>query len=112
MSPRPSGLVTGQVLAAIAGGHRYGADIMEHTGRSGGTVYKVLRRLEDRELVTGQFEDPALAERERRPRRRYYRLTSAGRTDLDDAIERYPQLDTVRERSKKAGTLAPQSGRA
>ena len=65
---------------------------MEATGQGGGTVYKVLRRLEDRGLVTGRWEDAAVAERERRPRRRYYRLTAAGVAELGQGLDRYREL--------------------
>lgn len=92
MSPRPIGLGTCLVLAAIRAGHQHGADIMEATGQGGGTVYKVLRRLEERGRIVGRWENPAVAERERRPRRRYYRLTSVGGDELDRGLERYHEL--------------------
>jgi DNA-binding PadR family transcriptional regulator len=96
MSPRPTGVVTSAILQAIDQGHRHGADIMEATGQGGGTVYKVLRRLESRELIRGVWEDAGRAERERRPRRRYYRLTAAGRAELALAVERYRELRAPR----------------
>jgi len=43
-----------------------------------GTVYKALGRLESMGLLDGRWEDAADAERERRPRRRLYRITSPG----------------------------------
>jgi PadR family transcriptional regulator PadR len=92
MSPRPLGFVTCLTLRAVREGHRHGADIMDATGQGGGTVYKVLRRLEQRGSVEGVWEDAAVAERERRPRRRYYRLTSAGEAELSAGIERYGAL--------------------
>lgn len=92
MSPRPTGIGTSLVMRAISEGHRHGADIMAETGQGGGTVYKVLRRLEQRGLVHGEWEDAGIAERERRPRRRYYRLTGAGRLELGEAMERYRDL--------------------
>jgi DNA-binding PadR family transcriptional regulator len=92
MSPRPTGLGTSLVLRAIQEGHRHGADIMGATGQGGGTVSKVLRRLEERGLLVGAWEDARLAERERRPRRRYYRLTRAGESELREARERYREL--------------------
>lgn len=85
MSPRPMGEGTLTILQAIAGGHRYGSDIMVATGQGGGTVYKVLRRLEMRGLIEGVWEDAAEAEAERRPRRRYYRLSPEGRVRLAEA---------------------------
>jgi PadR family transcriptional regulator PadR len=103
MSPRPTGLRTSLVMRAIDEGHRHGADIMQATGQGGGTVYKVLRRLEDRGLIEGRWEDAVKAERQRRPRRRYYRLTGDGRAELQASLERYGELrrsalrDVVRE---------------
>lgn len=85
MSPRPLGRLTRQLLATVQNGHRHGADIMHATGLGGGTVYKVLRRLEERGLIEGQWEDAEIAEVERRPRRRYYRITPAGRVEVGAA---------------------------
>lgn len=92
MSPRALGFVTAVILRAVRDGHRHGADIMNVTGEGGGTVYKVLRRLEDRGLVVGRWEAASVAERERRPRRRYYRVTRQGRDELARALERYREL--------------------
>jgi len=41
-----------------------------------GTLYKALGRLEERELLSSRWEDPAAAEG--RPRRRLYALTAEG----------------------------------
>jgi DNA-binding PadR family transcriptional regulator len=65
---------------------------MAATGEGGGTVYKVLRRLEERRYVIGRWEDAGIAEAERRPRRRYYRLTRTGDGELARALERYREL--------------------
>ena len=89
---RTLGFVTAMILRAVREGHRHGADIMRATGEGGGTVYKVLRRLEERGLIVGRWEDAAVAERERRPRRRYYRLTREGTVELARALERYREL--------------------
>jgi len=88
MSPRRIGKGTAAILDAIATGHRYGSDIMSATGQGGGTVYKVLRRLEMRGLIEGIWEDAAEAEAERRPRRRYYRMMAEGRRQLEEARAR------------------------
>jgi len=82
---------TRAILDAIRAGHRHGADIMEATGQGGGTVYKVLRRLEERGWVTGRWEDASVAERERRPRRRYYRVSAEGQAELARAGARATQ---------------------
>jgi DNA-binding PadR family transcriptional regulator len=92
MSPRALGFITAIILRAVRDGHRHGADIMKATGEGGGTVYKVLRRLEERGLILGRWEGATVAERERRPRRRYYRLTRQGEDELSRALERYRDL--------------------
>lgn len=43
-----------------------------------GTLYKALSRLAERGLVESEWEDPAIAADEGRPRRRLYRVTGAG----------------------------------
>jgi DNA-binding PadR family transcriptional regulator len=43
-----------------------------------GTLYKALERLEKRGALESDWEDPSVAERERRPRRRLYRVTALG----------------------------------
>lgn len=90
--PRALGYTTVTVLKALGEGHRYGAQIMEATGHGGGTVYKILRRLERAGLVSGRWEDPSVAEAERRPRRRYYRLTPDGRAALEASLRRFAAL--------------------
>src|SRR5215207_2980896 len=86
-----------QVLLALADGERHGyASIKEVEERSGGTVklrtgtlYTLLQRLLDEELIGEQgsapvVRDPATAAKEAGPaaradsRRRYYRLTALG----------------------------------
>jgi len=70
---------TAAVLLAIKHGHRYGFDVMDATGLPDGTVYPILRRLERRGVLEGDWEDEAVAQAEQRPARRYYRLTESGR---------------------------------
>ncbi|MBW3534155.1 MAG: PadR family transcriptional regulator [Gemmatimonadetes bacterium] len=98
MSPRSIGFVTAAVLRAVADGHRYGADIVDATDVGSGSVYKVLRRLERRGHVTGRWEDPEVAEAERRPRRRYYELTPAGHRVMEEALERFRELGSAADR--------------
>jgi DNA-binding PadR family transcriptional regulator len=61
---------------------------MDDTGLKSGTVYRALSRLEALELVESSWEDPDEALREKRPRRRYYRLTKRGRSELSQARAR------------------------
>jgi len=89
---RQIGYATAGLLRAIAQGYRYGLDIMEVTGLPSGTVYPTLTRLESRGFVTGQWESEAIADREKRPRRRYYKLTAAGRAALTESTRMYGAL--------------------
>jgi PadR family transcriptional regulator PadR len=89
---RRLGYATVAVLGAVLRGQRYGLEIMDATGFPSGTVYPTLTRLEGRGFVTGHWEPQAIADRDQRPRRRYYRITRAGRAALADAAELYGML--------------------
>lgn len=80
--------VTALVLRAVAGGRRYGFDVMEACSLPSGTVYPALRRLERSGLLRSGWEDERAAHAEGRPRRRTYALTPAGRAALPDAEAR------------------------
>src|SRR5690348_4610790 len=54
---------------------RYGYDLMKAAGLKSGTLYPLLGRLEDEELVTSAWETPR--QDGQRPRK-YYRLTPKG----------------------------------
>ena len=56
----------------------------EHAGHlaAHGTLYKALERLENAGMVASEWEDPLVAARESRPRRRLYRVMAAGRAAL------------------------------
>lgn len=86
---RPLSLATVAVLQAIAGGARYGFDIMDVTGLASGTVYPILGRLERQRLVVARWEAARAAQREKRPPRRYYDIMAAGSQALADSIEHY-----------------------
>jgi PadR family transcriptional regulator len=69
------------VLDVLLQAHRdgrdiYGWKIKKATRRSGPTVYGVIDRLEDARLIEGHWEQQDSVDKG--PRRRYYRLTSAG----------------------------------
>ena len=89
---RSLGVTTVMILAALERGVRYGLDIVNRTELLPGTVYTTLRRLERRGLIRGQWEDAEIAERERRPRRRYYELTPAGAEALETAVARFEAM--------------------
>jgi DNA-binding PadR family transcriptional regulator len=86
---RHIGYATAGLLRAISRGYRYGLDIMEVTGLPSGTVYPTLTRLETRGFVVGQWEAQSVADRAGRPRRRYYKLTAAGRAALAESTRLY-----------------------
>ena len=81
--PRFHGFELAKALADAAGAR----SLTSH-----GTLYKALGRLEDRGLLTSQWEDPAIAESERRPRRRYYSLTDTGLAALGRAKSRLGEM--------------------
>jgi len=70
------------VLAVLSKGESYGYDIMRQIKEvsggelqfSDGTLYPVLRKLEDKEMISSEWK---VAENEKR--RRYYTLTSKGK---------------------------------
>ena len=63
-------------------GFQLAKQIADHAGprplTAHGTLYKALQRLEEAGLLTSQWEDPAIAAAEGRPRRRLYEVTGAG----------------------------------
>ena len=77
------------VLGAIAGGARYGFEIADVTGLQTGTVYPALRRLERLGFVRSRWESERIARQEQRPARRYYEITAAGATALEQAQARF-----------------------
>jgi len=99
--PRPLGITSLQILGAIRDGVAYGLDIVTRTGMPSGTVYPTLGRLKKRGLVRAEWESQRIAEREGRPRRRYYSLTGAGAQALAEGAARMASV---------AANLATQSG--
>jgi DNA-binding PadR family transcriptional regulator len=83
---------TVMVLHALARGHRYGFDLIEETGLTSGTVYPALERLETLGLARSRWEDARVAHAEKRPPRRYFEITRAGKGALIEALDRYSAL--------------------
>jgi PadR family transcriptional regulator, regulatory protein PadR len=83
------------ILQAIHGGFVYGFSIMEMTGLPSGTVYPAMRRLERDGLIHSHWEKQSIADAEQRPPRKYYKLTTAGRTTLAASHKRYPLLERL-----------------
>jgi PadR family transcriptional regulator PadR len=93
--PRPLGITSLQILAAIRDGNAYGLDLVARTGLASGTVYPTLSRLRRSGLVDTRWEDQRVAEREGRPRRRYYRLTAEGARALKKGATRVAEAAAV-----------------
>jgi len=98
---------TAMVIQALAAGYRYGFEIADAVGLRPGSVYQVLRRLEERGYAAGEWEEAERAHEAGRPSRRYYRLVGEGEDELlERARERYPALDAV------TGDASPLDGAA
>lgn len=83
------------ILQALAGGYKYGFDIMDISGLPSGTVYPALRRLEQTGLIDSKWEKEGVAQRDGRPPRKYYELTPDGKQALADAVKRYRLLESL-----------------
>jgi PadR family transcriptional regulator, regulatory protein PadR len=81
---------TALVLVAVTRGHRYGFDVIDATGLPSGTVYPILRRLEDAGVLRSRWEREASAHDAGRPPRKYYQVTGAGASAAREALERFP----------------------
>ena len=68
---------------------------MDQTRLPSGTVYPALSRLERDGFVKSQWENLQKAHGDRRPPRRYYRITAEGERALQRAIERFRALRPV-----------------
>jgi DNA-binding PadR family transcriptional regulator len=83
------------ILQAIHSGYIYGFSVMEVTGLPSGTVYPAVRRLERDALIQSHWEQESTAEAEKRPQRKYYKLTRQGKTTLEASQKRYPLLNKL-----------------
>ena len=92
---------TAMVLQALDGGSRHGFDIIDATGLRSGTVYPLLRRLEDAGLVKSSCEAVAVARSSNRPPRKYYRLTTASDPMLLSARKRFPGAFAARAQTAR-----------
>lgn len=64
---------------------RYGYDLMKVADLSSGTLYPILARLSDDGWLESRWEE---SEHPGKPPRQLYRLTTSGRTQARDALER------------------------
>ena len=93
---------TAMVLQSLANGYHYGFDILDVTDLPSGTVYPILRRLDDEGLVKSKWEKAEIAHRENRPPRRYYEITKWGEKILTEALKRFRAVeDAVPKATKK-----------
>jgi len=74
-----------QALLQHAGQELYGLELSEETGLLPGTAYPILLRLENEGWVTSRWEDID-PHAEKRPARRYYRLTAGGAAQASAAL--------------------------
>ena len=84
--------VTALVLRAVAGGYRYGFDVMEACDLPSGTAYPALRRLEKAGLLESRWEEAAEARADGRPRRRIYELTPVGAEAVPEAGRKLSEM--------------------
>jgi PadR family transcriptional regulator, regulatory protein PadR len=92
---------TALVLEALAAGRHHGWDVMDATDLPSGTVYPILRRIEEEGLVRARWEKESEARREQRPARRYYELTPAGLTRLGEARGRFRAMTALGARMRR-----------
>jgi DNA-binding PadR family transcriptional regulator len=89
------------VLAILGRGESYGYAILAEVRRasreelewSDGMLYPVLRRMEDRDLIRSHWK-----EAESGRKRRYYRITSAGRRALEGERQQWKSIHSTLER--------------
>lgn len=101
--PRPLGLGTLRILAAVRDGATYGLDIVARTGLPSGTVYPTLDRLRKRGLLRSRWEEARAAAEEGRPRRKYHQLTAEGGRVLSREALRVQALAAVLEPGASGG---------
>jgi len=97
---RPLSSATALVVDALARGFRHGFDILDATGLPSGTVYPILRRLEQDGMAASRWENAKLAQQEQRPPRRYYELTRDGEALAATARARFPMLAALPARGR------------
>ena len=83
----------------------YGLELSEETGLLPGTAYPILLRLEGEGWLTSRWEDVD-PRAEKRPARRYYRLTAGGAVQASAAVAsaRRPSSAALRGLAREGGT--------
>ena len=95
---------TALVLQALDGGHRHGFEVIDATNLRSGTVYPLLRRLEEAGLISSKWEHVSIARASNRPPRKYYELTKAAEKLVSLAKERFPSLSSLPASTKATAT--------
>lgn len=106
----PTSRVLEALLADPAGQH-YGYQLMQDAHVQSGTLYPMLKRLEDEGIVTShwQSDGPTL---EGRPPRRYYRLTGEGARQARLGLAEYRAEKHATAKSKPSYGWSPAPGSA
>jgi PadR family transcriptional regulator, regulatory protein PadR len=94
------------VLSILASGESYGYSLIKRVKElSGGAVewtegmlYPVLHRLEEQALVESYWEGESGGRR-----RKFYRVTAAGRAALDSLLEQWRAVDSALQKSQEGG---------
>jgi PadR family transcriptional regulator, regulatory protein PadR len=94
-----------QALLRDPGRELYGLELSDETGLLPGTAYPILLRLEHEGWVTSRWEDVDPRE-QKRPARRYYRLTASGAAQASAAVAsaRRPKGAALRTLAGEGGT--------
>ena len=73
-------------LMADASGRHWGYELSKRSGVRSGVMYPLLQRMLDEGWLADGWEDQAQTGRAKRPPRRYYELTDAGKAALGAVI--------------------------
>jgi PadR family transcriptional regulator len=73
-------------LMADASGRHWGYDLSKRSGVRSGVMYPTLQRMLDEGWLADGWEDQAQTGKAKRPPRRYYELTDAGKAALGAVI--------------------------
>jgi len=95
---------TALVIQALDRGHRYGFNIIDATRLRSGTVYPVLRRLEEFGFIKSKWEHVSIARSSSRPPRKYYELADTAEQLVAQAKRRFPSLSAVPSTDKVSAT--------
>lgn len=95
--PSPQTLAVLRALAAEPSRWRYGYDLAGETGLKSGSLYPILVRLADKEMVEAHWEEEQPAGR---PRRHMYRLTADGLAVASAALAAQPAASPALARAR------------